>query len=300
MGKIKMMKDRGDQQGMLAVAAERSALMKKHNVSLMGPLLATGLQMPVIIFFFSALRKMTTNPELFDGLATGGIPGWCLDLTVADPTYALPLSTTAIAVTSIWLNPGIRDTKFGTAEAMKKVFTGLSLLFLPVQLFFPAGMTLSFFTTSVAMLIQTQTMRLGAFKRLAGVPDSWPHVGPVEAPRANTALGVIQSFIEGQSEVLSGKGVQAARAQAQRTVASGNHRASTSMFGGLKAGAVPPPPPRVETATVTDTATPAQAQAREVEGASGSSTAVHTPQPKEGVDAKAAQRAMKKKRRRKR
>jgi YidC/Oxa1 family membrane protein insertase len=69
------------------------AVMKKHNVSMLGPFIPMLFIVPFSFGAFRSLRAMGALPV--PSLETGGF-GWVLDLTVADPTYMLPLASAAM------------------------------------------------------------------------------------------------------------------------------------------------------------------------------------------------------------
>lgn len=66
---------------------EMKELFKKHNVNPFRALALPFMQMPIFISLFMALRQMQ---DYFPGYCEGGTL-WFTDLSVADPTYVLPV-----------------------------------------------------------------------------------------------------------------------------------------------------------------------------------------------------------------
>eukprot|EP00076_Gallus_gallus_P036592 XP_025002130.1 mitochondrial inner membrane protein OXA1L-like isoform X2 [Gallus gallus] len=72
--------------------AELAAYQRRHNVNPLRGFLVPIVQTPIFVSFFMALQQMAAAP--LPGLKGGGA-AWISDLSCPDPTYALPLLTSA-------------------------------------------------------------------------------------------------------------------------------------------------------------------------------------------------------------
>ena len=70
-----------------AHAKEMRNFMSKHNVNPLATFVPILAQMPIFMSFFFGLQRMATD---YPSLSEGGML-WFKDLTVADPTYGLPI-----------------------------------------------------------------------------------------------------------------------------------------------------------------------------------------------------------------
>ena len=68
-----------------------------------------GVQTPIFVSFFMALQQMAAAP--LPGLKGGGA-AWISDLSCPDPTYALPLLTSA----TMWMVLEVRPGRTGGVE----------------------------------------------------------------------------------------------------------------------------------------------------------------------------------------
>jgi membrane protein insertase Oxa1/YidC/SpoIIIJ len=92
MAEVQQAKLRQDQQKLAVSSEAMTGLFKKHNTH---PLRALGvplLQMPVMVSFFLAIRKIAESDVL--SFKSGGAL-WFMDLSIPDPTYALPVIASA-------------------------------------------------------------------------------------------------------------------------------------------------------------------------------------------------------------
>ena len=88
----------GNTIGMALEGKKLSELYAKHNCNPFKAFFMPLVQMPIFMSFFFALRQMTSLP--LESMKTGGML-WFTDLTLADPTYVLPLMACASFITNI-------------------------------------------------------------------------------------------------------------------------------------------------------------------------------------------------------
>lgn len=171
----------GDKDGANQAIERLQQLFATNHCHPLRSLVPALVQMPVFISFFLAIRKMAELPV--ESLKHGGYL-WFTDLTVADPTYALPAIATLTMVATLELgSEGLKQTK----PAMKMLFRVLPFVLLPVTVGFPAGMFMYWITANTFSLSQLIVLRVPALRSLLKIPT--PNT---VAPAAESN----QSFVE--------------------------------------------------------------------------------------------------------
>ncbi|CED82383.1 cytochrome oxidase biogenesis protein [Phaffia rhodozyma] len=124
-------KSNGDTTSMQSLAIEMRDLFKRHNVNPLNALKQPLVTMPVFISMFLALKWMAELPV--PQLKLGGIPGWCTDLTVADPTYILPVTSAAATwlVAHFGANGAPHSKQPDTQIAMSGIIKTISIMGIP-------------------------------------------------------------------------------------------------------------------------------------------------------------------------
>lgn len=124
------------------MAEEMKALWKIYDVNPLKSLAMPLIQMPVFISFFLAIRDMS---ELFPGFKTGGIL-WFTDLSIADPTYILPIMNAV----SFWImvEIGADGMEQSQANTLKLVMRGLAVVMIPATMHFSQVYCLALFLFS--------------------------------------------------------------------------------------------------------------------------------------------------------
>lgn len=75
------------------VSLQQKKIYEEAGVSVLGPLMTPLVQAPISMGLFFGIKRLCDFP--LEQLKIGGF-GWITDLTVADPTYALPLAMLAL------------------------------------------------------------------------------------------------------------------------------------------------------------------------------------------------------------
>jgi YidC/Oxa1 family membrane protein insertase len=114
----------------LRYAAEMKQLMKHYDVNPVRVFMVPFFQAPVFICFFMALRQMG---DYFPAYATGGT-AWFTDLTMSDPTFALPVLN-ALSFLAI-LETGGDDLNQNNPQ-LKTVLRVMALGFIPIMAYMP-------------------------------------------------------------------------------------------------------------------------------------------------------------------
>lgn len=135
-----------------------------HDVSLMRILMPPVLNISLFITFVVSVRGMIRGSDTID-MDTGGML-WFENLTVADPTYALPLIAVGTSYSALeygFTNPGeeLRDPKKGGSLSLniKDMFQTILLMSVPFVTQLPAGIFAYWIPSSVAGMAQTFGVR---------------------------------------------------------------------------------------------------------------------------------------------
>ncbi|CAI5980093.1 unnamed protein product, partial [Closterium sp. NIES-65] len=126
------------------------ALLKKHNTTPFAPLLGIFLQAPIFIGFYFAITGMAEHMPSF---ATGGA-FWFTDLSTPDPTYLLPLMSSAGILAAVELNAAEGMEGAPNAAQMKWFMRGLAVTMVPLTVTFPKAVFCYWITTNVFSLVQ--------------------------------------------------------------------------------------------------------------------------------------------------
>ena len=156
-----------------------------NPVKMFAPLV---VQAPVFISFFIAIQRMSAGVPSF---STGGGATWFTDLSIADPTYMLPLLSSLTFLASVETNPPNGQDP-NAAPGMKWGMRGLAAVMIPLTASFPQGVFVYWVTTNLFSFGQAQVLRIPVLKKLAGVPD----VPVVVAPSAQSTIGGARKITE--------------------------------------------------------------------------------------------------------
>jgi len=141
------------------------------------------VQLPLYITAFAALRGMASRPDLFRGFAMES-PLWLDSLALADPTYILPVLTSAIMLTNQELFGSV-DTEAAPTESStdaspggpstmqkySKYFSrGSAVLFIPFTSGFPSGVFIFMCTNMVTAALQNRVLQNPAVERWLEIP----------------------------------------------------------------------------------------------------------------------------------
>ncbi|XP_015706129.1 mitochondrial inner membrane protein OXA1L [Coturnix japonica] len=162
-------------------------IKQKHNVNPLRGFLVPIVQTPIFISFFLALQQMAALPV--PGFQHGGA-GWINDLSCPDPTYALPLlsSATMWMVLEAGVESGVSSPQAG---AVRVVLRLLPLLFLPMTIHFPAAIFVYWLTSNSFSLLQALLLRVPVVRSALRIP-ALPHNPPMEPNGAGPKEGILQ------------------------------------------------------------------------------------------------------------
>ena len=178
----RMKNARGD-EAKQAHAQEMRDFMGKHGVNPLMTILPIVAQMPIFMSFFFGLQRMATDyPSLVDGGAL-----WFQDLTVADPTYGLPLLASATFLITIELGGEAgQQQPEGQAKTMKNVMRCMAVGMVPLTMSMPASVFMYWITSNAFSCLQTAAFKFPAVKNALGIPI----VVPAAAAAVPTATSI--------------------------------------------------------------------------------------------------------------
>lgn len=185
----------GDMQALAGEYQHRlAAVWAKHDchpIKSLGPLL---LQAPLFIGFFSALRSLAGAqvPSL-----THGGTLWFHDLTLADPTYGLPLVSAAIFLLTVELGAadGMQGQDPKVMARMKTFMRVLAAAMVPLTASMPAGVFVYWATSNAYSLLQAAAFKVTPVRRLFNLAPlqrgvtAVPASAPSQAAAAAAAAG---------------------------------------------------------------------------------------------------------------
>ncbi|CAI5995286.1 unnamed protein product [Closterium sp. NIES-64] len=173
------------------------ALLKKHNTTPFAPLLGIFLQAPIFIGFYFAITGMAEHMPSF---ATGGA-FWFTDLTTPDPTYLLPLMSSAGILAAVELNAAEGMEGAPNAAQMKWFMRGLAVTMVPLTVTFPKAVFCYWITTNVFSLVQGLGLKRPGVRKALGIPTLKP-------PSSNASPGSASLGLPQRMALLRASGLQ--------------------------------------------------------------------------------------------
>lgn len=140
------------------------ALMKKHDVNPFLGMLTPMSQIPVFLGFFWGLQEIA---KYFPEYATEGTL-WFQDLSLADPTLALPVISSALMVASVELGGDALPEEY--KEQVTFGMRALALVMIPITMKFQSGIFVYWVTSNMFTVCQTAALRVNGIKRALKIP----------------------------------------------------------------------------------------------------------------------------------
>ncbi|EPQ30849.1 uncharacterized protein PFL1_01747 [Pseudozyma flocculosa PF-1] len=177
MDDVKHHKASGDQRAMQEAIAEVQRLMRDNNANPLKSFTPILFQFPLMFSFFLALERIAKSGA--SGFDIGG-PFWTVDLSSPDPTYLLPLVSTAatLAVAELGFKLG---TTGGAAQdqaqskMIKYVFRGFMPIIGYFATTFPSGVLVYWATTNLWSLLQMLVLQIPVVRRAVKFPVRIKH-----------------------------------------------------------------------------------------------------------------------------
>ncbi|ETW02906.1 hypothetical protein H310_05370 [Aphanomyces invadans] len=172
---IKNSPDAYDPAKMTEFRARAQALFKEHKVRPFMSFLMPISQLPIFLGFFWGLQDIS---KYIPGYATDGA-FWFENLAAPDPTYALPVISSALMVAS--LEAGGEGMPPEYIDKAKMGMRAVALIMIPVAINFESGILLYWVTSNIFTLTQTLVLKIPGLKAALGIPS------PVAPPPLMTA-----------------------------------------------------------------------------------------------------------------
>ncbi|KAG8736060.1 Mitochondrial inner membrane protein oxa1 [Ceratobasidium sp. 428] len=211
--RVKRARQVGDTAALQHVGYQAQKLMEEANASPFKGLLGPLVQMPIALSFFFGIRNIC-NAKLAT-LQQGGF-GWFTDLTMADPTWALPIMSSASML--VLLETSAVETAQGAASHTRNFFRALAIITIPIVSYLPSGVLLYFITNGAFMLIQTGLSKIPAVRRAYGIldkPSPPPGAKITKPPTFMDSLRALRNGLKEAAQKAREQQEQEARARAR-------------------------------------------------------------------------------------
>lgn len=140
------------------------ALMKKHNVNPFFGVITPLTQIPVFFGFFWGLQSIA---KYFPEYSTEGTL-WFQDLSLADPTLALPVISSALMVASVELGGDTLPEEY--RENVTFGMRAFAIVMVPITMNFSSGIFVYWVSSNLFTVIQTAVLRVKSVKRVLKIP----------------------------------------------------------------------------------------------------------------------------------
>ncbi|KAG0255772.1 Mitochondrial inner membrane protein oxa1l [Actinomortierella ambigua] len=185
---MRLAKESNDSQALARFSAETQELFKKHDCNPIKSLALPLIQAPVMISFYLALRDMAALPvpQFQDGGAL-----WFKDLTIADPTYVLPV-VSSLGFLAI-MELGGEGGGVSQPKAVKNVMRFMAVAMVPLTMNFSSAIFVYWLTSNVFTAGQMMFFRNPAVRNYFKIPQLMKHSKKVAAS-AKKQPGFMESF----------------------------------------------------------------------------------------------------------
>jgi YidC/Oxa1 family membrane protein insertase len=141
-------------------------IYKAHDCSPLTMMTLPFLQLPFFMSFFIGLRKMAVAS--LESMKTGGAL-WFNDLTVPDPTYALPLIACGLFVMNIQLGGEMGETN-AMEKKMRRILTAGAFCVIPISISFPTAVFMYWIPNTLLVTAQMLLLKRPAVRTALGIP----------------------------------------------------------------------------------------------------------------------------------
>lgn len=166
------------------------ALMKKHNVNPFLGVITPMTQIPVFLGFFWGLQNIS---KYFPEYSTEGAL-WFQDLSLADPTLALPVISSALMVASVELGGDALPEEY--KEQVTFGMRALAVAMVPITMNFSSGIFVYWVSSNLFTVCQTAALRVTAIKRALKIPVTETR----RIPAVSTNLSPFQAAVSRAKE----------------------------------------------------------------------------------------------------
>eukprot|EP00884_Botryococcus_braunii_P009438 jgi/Botrbrau1/18496/Bobra.0072s0075.1 len=161
---------RGNPNAQQEFAVRMNAVWAKYDCHPLKSMISPLVQAPIFIGFFSALRSFSTAkvPSLMEG----GL-FWFTDLTVPDPTYALPIIASGIFLINVELGAadGMQGQPANVMSRLKWFMRGLAVIMVPFTASMPAAVFCYWIPSNALSLVQSLALKSQSLRKALNLPD---------------------------------------------------------------------------------------------------------------------------------
>lgn len=140
---------------------EMMLFMKEKQINPLKNMIVPLAQAPLFISFFMGLRAMANTPV--ESMREGGL-FWFTDLTLSDPTFMLPLLTSATLYLTIEIGTDSARLSAQNMQMMKYVLRALPVAIFPFTMNFPAAILTYWACSNFISLGQVAMLRIPAVR----------------------------------------------------------------------------------------------------------------------------------------
>ncbi|KAI9219912.1 60Kd inner membrane protein-domain-containing protein [Blastocladiella britannica] len=191
MAEMNAAKATQDTAALHRATGQMQQLYAKHDINPLKLVAMPMIQAPIMISFFMAIRKM--GEAGVPGLKDGGML-WFPDLTLADPTYALPIIASAGFLATIEMNAetGVSNPQ---TEKYLSIFRIVTIAAIPITAAMPAGVFVYWITSTAYTLGQALALKNASVRAYFNVPPLIKHAPPPTPPGGvPKEMGFIEGF----------------------------------------------------------------------------------------------------------
>ena len=195
----------GDKQANEKYKSEMQALFLKHKFVPLRSILVPFVQLPIFIYCFTALREMH---GYFPGLSSGGLL-WFQDLSIADPTYALPLINAVSFPLMVEIGAD-EMKKTDQGKMMLNFMRGMAVVSVPMTASMPAALFVHWMASNSCTLGQTLLMKTQGAKAFFDVPIApvskatpTPPSSPSSSSSSFSGKSILDIIKEAQREAIA-------------------------------------------------------------------------------------------------
>jgi membrane protein insertase Oxa1/YidC/SpoIIIJ len=177
---------------------QMGALLTKHDVK---PYLIFAFPLAQLPIFMSMFFGMRRAHEAFPAETASGGMLWFPDLSVADPTYALPLITSGLFLLMIEVGADGMNAAGDKSQAalMKNVMRGMGIMMVPFTYHFPASVFCYWVSANTFSLGQTVLLnKIPGVREALGIPivHTPSKVRKPTAPPVETVFGRLEKALD--------------------------------------------------------------------------------------------------------
>uniref|UniRef100_A0A7S2V1K0 Membrane insertase YidC/Oxa/ALB C-terminal domain-containing protein n=1 Tax=Fibrocapsa japonica TaxID=94617 RepID=A0A7S2V1K0_9STRA len=201
--KVEAANQSGNSQQLQNATKELWAVYRQHKANPFSMLGLAFVQIPIFVSCLTAFRELHMY---FPGVTSGGAL-WFTDLAASDPTYMLPLLTSATMMLSAEFGPDGSAHINPQTQQMKVFFRAGSVIMLPFIVDLPQSVLLYWVISNTFTVTQGALLRNDSIRRALGL-RSIEELKRINARAAQTPNPVVEYFTKMKSDLQEGLGLK--------------------------------------------------------------------------------------------